>query len=634
VKKQTITLFLIISLLSSILSVALTSSGQVNQSLGEESKGDKPKETKSESKSDTKSKDKDKPKKEPKTKQNDKKSENEDKTKEDDNNKKDDTSATSTDNPSNPPIADTSSSTSDSDTSSSTSDSDTSSLTSTNLDNPTPTPDPSSSTTSSTPLTSTTTPVLTTPTISEPPITPIDQTITPNKNNDAFVNTNETSAIEITPKTISDYKNSTESIENIKNTSMPLFVQPPIPTNTTGSIPTNTTGSIPLFIPSFYCNTYPIAYHYDKNNNCVLNSNCWDGPIDIKTNSTTVYCIEKGSTKHYTIHNSQHITNNYYTYNYPNTLSGNVLQYQGTSLAKYILLLDIKQICLVAGNFNCVAQQNQFATSSLNTTFDAINKVWSIFGTVKDVSKVQLNNVQVTALFYDGKGNPISKNPITSSVNPNIINPSEDATFAFNVFANSDLNGANPLYIVLIYSQQQNLNANSAPIQNSGQQQNLNANSAPIQNSGQQQNLNANSAPIQNSGQQQNLNANGGLAANQFGPPDQTVIPISTKSDIKAILEPNPDFIVKGISVTQDSINDLVVVGEIQNTAQLEQQNVKVILTAYDANNAILTTDITYTEPLTLQSGQTGPFKDYLTPESVGGDINSIKSLKIALSSG
>jgi hypothetical protein len=159
------------------------------------------------------------------------------------------------------------------------------------------------------------------------------------------------------------------------------------------------------------------------------------------------------------------------------------------------------------------------------------------------------------------------------------------------------------LYLVLIYSQQQNLNANSG-------------------------------APIQSSDQQQNLNVNSALVSNQIGQFNQTFIPISTKLDIKAILEPNPDFIVKGISVTKDSLNDLVIVGEIQNTAQVEKQFVKFVVTAYDANNAILASDFTYTEPDTLQAGQTGPFKDYINSESVSGDINSIKSLKIALDSG
>jgi hypothetical protein len=161
----------------------------------------------------------------------------------------------------------------------------------------------------------------------------------------------------------------------------------------------------------------------------------------------------------------QTTNNNYYTYNtYPSTLSGNILQYLGNSPAQYLLLLDIKQICLVAGNFNCVAQQNQFTTSSLTTTYDSNNNAWAISGTVKDVSKFQLNNVQVTALFYDGKGNSINKSPITAIVNPNIINPFEDGSFAFNVSVKNDFSGINPLYIILIYSQQQqNLNTNSAP---------------------------------------------------------------------------------------------------------------------------------------------------------------------------
>ena len=144
----------------------------------------------------------------------------------------------------------------------------------------------------------------------------------------------------------------------------------------------------------------------------------------------------------------------------PNTLSENILQYQGNNTAKYILLLDIKQICLIAGNFNCVAQQNQFATSSLTTTHNSINNIWAISGTVKDASKSLLNNTQVTAIFYDGKGNPISINPTTTSVTPNTINPFEDGSFAFNVSVNNDLNGINPLYMVLVYNQQNNNNNN------------------------------------------------------------------------------------------------------------------------------------------------------------------------------
>ena len=116
---------------------------------------------------------------------------------------------------------------------------------------------------------------------------------------------------------------------------------------------------------------------------------------------------------------------------------------------------------------------NQFTTSSLTTTYDSINKIWLILGTFKNGSQFHLNNVQVTALFYDGNGNASGNNPIINNVFPNILNAFEDRTFSFNVFVNNDLNGINPLYIVLSYNQQQNLNSNNLSLGNN-QQQNLN----------------------------------------------------------------------------------------------------------------------------------------------------------------
>src|SRR3954453_9342594 len=115
---------------------------------------------------------------------------------------------------------------------------------------------------------------------------------------------------------------------------------------------------------------------------------------------------------------------------------------------------------------------NQFTISSLTTTYDSLNKIWSISGTVKDVSKAQLNNVQVTSLFYDGNGNALGNNPIINNVFSNILNTFEDRTFSFNVCVNNDLNGINPLYIALVYNQQQNLNSNNLCLGNN-QQQNL-----------------------------------------------------------------------------------------------------------------------------------------------------------------
>ncbi|MGN6348502.1 MAG: hypothetical protein ACTHLL_01960 [Candidatus Nitrosocosmicus sp.] len=51
-------------------------------------------------------------------------------------------------------------------------------------------------------------------------------------------------------------------------------------------------------------------------------------------------------------------------------------------------------------------------------------------GLVKYVSKFQLNNVKVTAVFYDSRGNIIGFTAI-SNVNPGILNPFEDRTFSF-----------------------------------------------------------------------------------------------------------------------------------------------------------------------------------------------------------
>jgi hypothetical protein len=74
----------------------------------------------------------------------------------------------------------------------------------------------------------------------------------------------------------------------------------------------------------------------------------------------------------------------------------------------------------------------------------------------------------------------------------------------------------------------------------------------------------------------------------------------STKVEVKAILEPNTNFKIIGTSTTKDSINDLVVVGEVKNNPQEEKQLVQLIITVYYKNNNILTTDITYTHNQTI----------------------------------
>ena len=148
----------------------LLTSEQLSQSFGKESKGDKPKETKSDSKpkkvdkpkDKAKPKKEDKPKDDTKSKGDNKESNVNDKTKNNEDIKHDDPSSTSTDNPSTTSIADTS-------TTPVTMDSESSLTSITNLDNPTPTSD-----TSTTPPTITHSPTTLTTTI---PLTTSDQTV-------------------------------------------------------------------------------------------------------------------------------------------------------------------------------------------------------------------------------------------------------------------------------------------------------------------------------------------------------------------------------------------------------------------------------------------------------------------------
>src|SRR5919197_4934116 len=85
----------------------------------------------------------------------------------------------------------------------------------------------------------------------------------------------------------------------------------------------------------------------------------------------------------------------------------------------YLLLLDTAQLCQLAGDTQCVAKQNQFNTLNLVTKLDSTHKTWSITGQVENrVAKIQ-RNVQVTAHFYDSKGNDIES--YKGTVNPTVL---------------------------------------------------------------------------------------------------------------------------------------------------------------------------------------------------------------------
>jgi hypothetical protein len=71
--------------------------------------------------------------------------------------------------------------------------------------------------------------------------------------------------------------------------------------------------------------------------------------------------------------------------------------------------LDSAQICQLAGDLQCVLQQNLFKTLILVTYPDSSGKYWIITGQAEnvDILRKALTNVQLVAHFYDSKGNNI-----------------------------------------------------------------------------------------------------------------------------------------------------------------------------------------------------------------------------------
>ncbi len=255
--------------------------------------------------------------------------------------------------------------------------------------------------------------------------------------------------------TSNDLSNLTKTNEQLLNS--PLAVnsnQKPTP-DTNSNTGNSTTPKPPVIVP--ICTQ---GYHLDKKlNTCILNSNCKSG-TGPNANQTIIICTDTVTKKQFIVKHDQPIIKNYYnTYSqqqqqqqpYPNSLANSLLSSSNNNptATAYLLLLDSKQLCLIVGSFQCVSQQNQFATSSLTTVFDSTNKVWSVSGTVKDVSKNILQNIKVSALFYDGKGNPVSNNLITANVIPNELNSFEDGSF--NLQADVKAMNVNPVFIVLNY---------------------------------------------------------------------------------------------------------------------------------------------------------------------------------------
>jgi hypothetical protein len=106
-----------------------------------------------------------------------------------------------------------------------------------------------------------------------------------------------------------------------------------------------------------------------------------------------------------------------------------------------LLLLDSAQICQLAGDLQCVSQQNLFKTLNLVTYPDSSGKYWIITGQAEnvDVLRKALANVQLVAHFYDSKGNNIGGLQQVD-VTPGTLKTLQ--TGVFNIKANtSNMNG-------------------------------------------------------------------------------------------------------------------------------------------------------------------------------------------------
>jgi hypothetical protein len=76
----------------------------------------------------------------------------------------------------------------------------------------------------------------------------------------------------------------------------------------------------------------------------------------------------------------------------------------------------------------------------------------------------------------------------------------------------------------------------------------------------------------------------------------------------------------------KDSLNNIVITGEIKNRGTSTADFVKLIATFYDINNQTVGNQYTFTDPATLEPGQAAPFTMYLSPGDMPLDqINSVK---------
>ncbi len=80
----------------------------------------------------------------------------------------------------------------------------------------------------------------------------------------------------------------------------------------------------------------------------------------------------------------------------------------------------------------------------------------------------------------------------------------------------------------------------------------------------------------------------------------------------------------------KDTLNDIIIAGEIKNRGARTANFVEVISTFYNINNQTLGNKNTFTKPSTLLPGQAAPFTDSLSPKDIS--LNQINRVKYNLS--
>jgi hypothetical protein len=91
-------------------------------------------------------------------------------------------------------------------------------------------------------------------------------------------------------------------------------------------------------------------------------------------------------------------------------------------------------------------------------------------------------------------------------------------------------------------------------------------------------------------------------------------------------MPPNSPLYIINTSMHKDTLNDIIITGEIKNRGTSTANFVELISTFYNINNQTIGNKNTFTKPSTLQPGQAAPFTMYLSPKDMPLDqINRVE---------